>query len=116
MIEVQHLSRYYGEFRAVDDVSFTIPSKNVVGFLGLNGAGKTTTLRVIAGLLPPSAGTVTIDGVDMATAPESFRKRIGFLPETPPLYGEMTVAGFLGFIADVRRLRGARRRVGGQAA
>jgi ABC-2 type transport system ATP-binding protein len=102
MIEVQHLSRYYGEFRAVDDVSFTIPSKNVVGFLGLNGAGKTTTLRVIAGLLPPSAGTVTIDGVDMATAPESFRKRIGFLPETPPLYGEMTVTEFLHHMGKLR--------------
>ena len=88
MIEVDHLSRYYGQHRAVDDVSFQIGDNTVVGFLGLNGAGKTTTLKVIAGLLPPSAGTVRVDGVDMATAPESFRKSIGFLPETPPLYVE----------------------------
>ncbi len=102
MIEVQNLSRYYGEHRAVDDVSFTIDSNSIVGFLGLNGAGKTTTLKVIAGLLPPSAGTVTIDGVDMASAPESFRKRIGFLPESPPLYTEMTVREFLVYVGQLR--------------
>jgi ABC-2 type transport system ATP-binding protein len=102
MIEVQNLSRYYGQHRAVDSVSFRIESNSIVGFLGLNGAGKTTTLKVIAGLLPPSAGTVTIDGVDMATAPESFRKRIGFLPETPPLYTEMTVVEFLRYVGRLR--------------
>ncbi len=102
MIEVQNLSRYYGQHRAVDGVSFTIASNSIVGFLGLNGAGKTTTLKVIAGLLPPSSGTVTIDGVDMATAPESFRKRIGFLPETPPLYTEMTVVEFLRYVGRLR--------------
>ena len=91
MIEVSHLSRFYGNHRAVDDVSFTIASNTIVGFLGLNGAGKTTTLKVIAGLLPPSAGTVRVDGEDLASAPESFRQRIGFLPETPPLYIEQTV-------------------------
>ena len=90
MIEVSHLSRFYGNHRAVDDVSFTIASNTIVGFLGLNGAGKTTTLKVIAGLLPPSAGTVSVDGEDLASAPESFRQRIGFLPESPPLYTEQT--------------------------
>lgn len=102
MIEVDHLSRYYGQHRAVDDVSFQIGDKTVVGFLGLNGAGKTTTLKVIAGLLPPSGGTVRVDGVDMATAPESFRKSIGFLPETPPLYVEQTVTEFLRFVGQLR--------------
>ena len=102
MIEVSHLSRYYGDHRAVDEVSFTIASNTIVGFLGLNGAGKTTTLRVIAGLLPPSAGTVRIDGEDLATAPESFRKSIGFLPETPPLYVEQTVREFLRFVGRLR--------------
>jgi ABC-2 type transport system ATP-binding protein len=103
MIEVQSLSRYYGTHRAVDDVSFTIGENTVVGFLGLNGAGKTTTLKVIAGLLTPSSGAVRIDGVDMTDASVDFRKRIGFLPETPPLYTEMTVTDFL---VHVGRLRG----------
>ena len=102
MIEVSHLSRFYGDHRAVDDVSFTIASNTIVGFLGLNGAGKTTTLKVIAGLLPPSAGTVRVDGEDLASAPESFRKRIGFLPETPPLYVEQTVREFLRFVGRLR--------------
>lgn len=102
MIEVQSLSRTYGAHRAVDDVSFTIGQHQVVGFLGLNGAGKTTTLKLIAGLLSPSAGTVRVDGVDIADAPVSFRKRIGFLPETPPLYTEMTVSDFLRYVGRLR--------------
>ena len=107
MIEVSHLSRFYGDHRAVDDVSFTIASNTIVGFLGLNGAGKTTTLKVIAGLLPPSAGTVSVDGEDLASAPESFRKRIGFLPETPPLYTEQTVREFLRFVGRLRGMPAA---------
>jgi len=107
MIEVSHLSRFYGEHRAVDDVSFTIASNTIVGFLGLNGAGKTTTLKVIAGLLPPSAGTVQVDGEDLATAPETFRKRIGFLPESPPLYTEQTVREFLRFVGRLRGMPAA---------
>jgi ABC-2 type transport system ATP-binding protein len=107
MIEVSHLSRFYGDHRAVNDVSFTIASNTIVGFLGLNGAGKTTTLKVIAGLLPPSAGTVRVDGEDLASAPESFRKRIGFLPETPPLYVEQTVREFLHFVGRLRGMSNA---------
>ncbi len=108
MIEVQSLSRYYGDHRAVDDVSFSISDNSVVGFLGRNGAGKTTTLKVIAGLLSASAGSVRIDGVDMAEADVDFRKRIGFLPETPPLYLEMTVTDFLRHVGMLRGMsRGA---------
>jgi ABC-2 type transport system ATP-binding protein len=107
MIEVQSLSRYYGTHRAVDDVSFSIGANTVVGFLGLNGAGKTTTLKVIAGLLTPSSGSVRIDGVDMTTASVDFRKRIGFLPETPPLYTEMTVTDFLRHVGRVRGMSGS---------
>lgn len=102
MIEVESLSRYYGAHRAVDDVSFAIGENTVVGFLGLNGAGKTTTLKVIAGLLTPSAGSVRIDGVEMTSASVDFRKRIGFLPETPPLYTEMTVNDFLRHVGQLR--------------
>jgi ABC-2 type transport system ATP-binding protein len=107
MIEVESLSRYYGTHRAVDNVSFTIGKNAVVGFLGLNGAGKTTTLKVIAGLLAPSSGSVRIDGVDMTTAAVSFRQRIGFMPETPPLYTEMTVSAYLRYLGQLRGMPSA---------
>ena len=102
MIEVQSLSRYYGSRCAVDKVSFSIHANEVVGFLGLNGAGKTTTLKVLAGLLLPSGGGVTVDGVDMSESPTDVRGRIGFLPEDPPLYTEMTVRDFLAFVGGLR--------------
>ncbi len=102
MIEVQSLSRFYGSRCAVDRVSFSIAENEVVGFLGLNGAGKTSTLKVLGGLLLPSGGEVTVDGVDMSTNPIDVRSRIGFLPEDPPLYTEMTVSDFLRFVAGLR--------------
>jgi ABC-2 type transport system ATP-binding protein len=102
MIEVQSLSRFYGSRCAVSDVSFSIAANEVVGFLGLNGAGKSTTLKVLAGLLLPSGGEVTIDGVDMSEAPIRVRSQIGFLPEDPPLYTEMTVHEFLLFVGGLR--------------
>ncbi|MCB9779651.1 MAG: ABC transporter ATP-binding protein [Alphaproteobacteria bacterium] len=102
MIEVSNLSRFYGRFCAVDDVSFSISDGEVVGFLGRNGAGKSTTLKVLAGLLTPSSGTVVVDGVDMTDAPTGFRQRIGFLPETPPLYDDMTVRDFLSYVGSLR--------------
>jgi ABC-2 type transport system ATP-binding protein len=102
MIQVEALSRFYGNHTAVDGISFSIQAHEVVGFLGLNGAGKTTTLKVLAGLMPPSSGRVVIDGVDLETAGVDFRSRIGFLPETPPLHGEMTVTEFLHFIGALR--------------
>lgn len=107
MIEVQSLSRFYGAHQAVRDVSFSIRANEVVGFLGLNGAGKSTTLKVIAGLLPPSAGTVVVEGVDVTKAPVSFRARIGYLPEDPPLYREMTVTEFLTFLGQLRGMSSA---------
>ena len=102
MIEVQSLSRYYGSRCAVDQVSFSISAREVVGFLGLNGAGKTTTLKVLAGLILPSGGSVSVDGVDMSSSPTAVRARIGFLPEDPPLYTEMTVADSLRFVGGLR--------------
>jgi len=107
MIEVQSLSRYYGSRCAVDRVSFSISSREVVGFLGLNGAGKTTTLKVLAGLILPSGGDVSVDGVDMASSPTGIRARIGFLPEDPPLYTEMTVADSLRFVGGLRGMTDA---------
>lgn len=102
LIEVSNLSRFYGRFCAVDDVSFSISDGEVVGFLGRNGAGKSTTLKVLAGLLTPSSGTVVVDGVDMTDAPTGFRQRIGFLPESPPLYDDMTVRAFLAYVGRLR--------------
>lgn len=103
MIEVTGLTRYYGEFAAVQDVTFQISTGEVVGLLGLNGAGKSTTMKVLAGLLAPSRGRVLVDGIDVAQAPEALRGRIGYLPEDPPLYGDMTVRAFL---AHCGRLKG----------
>jgi ABC-2 type transport system ATP-binding protein len=107
VIQVNDLTRYYGERRAVDAASFTIGANEVVGFLGLNGAGKTTTLKVLAGLLLPSAGTVTFDGHDVATSGVAMRSQIGFLPEDPPLYLEMVVRDFIRFVGGLRGMSGA---------
>jgi ABC-2 type transport system ATP-binding protein len=103
MIEVRHLTRYYGDFPALRDVSFNVREGEVIGLLGLNGAGKSTTMKVLAGLLPPSDGSVTIDGVDVDGS-EELRSRIGYLPEDPPLYTDMTVRAFLAHMARLRGL------------
>ncbi len=102
MIEVEGLTRYYGEFPAVQDVSFSIGERVIVGFLGLNGAGKSTVLKVLGGLLMPSAGKVTIGGVDATDAPDSLREKIGFLPEDPPLYDDMRVNEFLVWCGEIK--------------
>ena len=112
MIEVKGISRRYGDFVAVDDVSFEVAKGEVVGFLGPNGAGKTTTMRMITGFLPPSAGEITVAGHDLGAAPLALRRAIGYLPETPPLYPEMRVCDYVRYVAalkDVPRAdRGAR--------
>lgn len=95
MVEVKGLSRYYGDFAALKDVSFTIQEGEIVGLLGLNGAGKSTALKILAGLLTPSAGSVKIGAQDALRDPMRLRGRIGFLPEEIPLYRDMTVRGFL---------------------
>jgi ABC-2 type transport system ATP-binding protein len=102
MIQVEQLSKYYGARAAIRDLSFRIDAGEVVGFLGLNGAGKTTTLRILGCVLLPTSGTVRLDGEDLLTAPRQLRARIGFLPETPPLYEEMSVGEYLAFVAGLR--------------
>ena len=104
VIETLDLTKLYGDFLAVDRVSFRVERGEVVGFLGPNGAGKSTTLRVLAGVLPPSAGTARIGGYDVLRSPRDARRLIGYLPERPPLYPEMTVAAYLGFMARVKDL------------
>jgi ABC-2 type transport system ATP-binding protein len=107
MIEVKNLTLYYGDTSAVQDVSFSIQDREIVGFLGLNGAGKTTILKMLAGLLYPSAGTICMNGVDAVTDADSLRARIGFLPEDPPLYEDMRVGDFLRWCGAVRGMSAA---------
>ncbi len=106
MIEIAELTKYYGERKAVGPLSATIEDGEIIGLLGLNGAGKTTTLRVLACDLLPSSGTVVVDGLDVVDHPHEVRQKIGYLPDTPPLYAEMTVAEYLGFVARLRGVPG----------
>src|ERR1700722_16679972 len=110
MITIKNLSKRYGEILAVDDLTFSVAPGEVLGFLGANGAGKSTTMRMIAGFISPTTGEVTVCGHDIERAPVAAKSCIGYLPEGAPSYGEMTVAEFLDFIADVRGLSGERRR------
>ena len=105
MILAENVSKFYGAHAAVSGLNFSIAEGEVVGLLGLNGAGKTTTLRILSGLLVPTSGKISIGGLDMAENPEHVRARLGFLPETPPLYAEMTVADYLRFVARLKGLK-----------
>ena len=109
MIEVQHVTKRYGPVAAVDDVSFRVEAGQILGFLGPNGAGKTTTMRVLTGYLPPTEGTATIAGFDVLEEPIEVKRRTGYLPESPPLYPDMTVREYLTFIARINRLPAAER-------
>src|ERR1700687_2919323 len=102
MIEVKNLTKAYGDFVAVRDVSFKAESGSILGFLGPNGAGKTTTMRIITGYMPATAGTVLIDGLDIFTESLEARRKIGYLPENPPLYLDMRVEAYLRFVAKLR--------------
>jgi ABC-2 type transport system ATP-binding protein len=102
MIEVEGLSKSYGNFAAVRDVSFSAKKGDIVGFLGPNGAGKTTTLRMLTTFMPASSGTARVAGYDISSHGDQVRKRIGYLPENPPLYNEMTVAEYLTFVAEIK--------------
>ncbi|MCS7292531.1 MAG: ABC transporter ATP-binding protein [Gloeomargarita sp. SKYBB_i_bin120] len=102
MITVEHLTKRYGSTLAVDDLNFTVEKGEILGFLGPNGAGKTTTMRMLTGYMPPSSGTAKIAGYDVLDDSLEVRRRIGYLPETPPLYREMTVEGFLHFVARIK--------------
>jgi ABC-2 type transport system ATP-binding protein len=110
MIEIRNLTKRYGGLTAVNDISFTVSPGEVLGFLGPNGAGKSTTMKMITGFLTPTSGTVSVCGHDVENAPLAAKACMGYLPEGAPSYGEMTVRGFLEFIADVRLLTGDRRR------
>ncbi|NOT58725.1 MAG: ABC transporter ATP-binding protein [Acidobacteria bacterium] len=102
MIEVEHLTKSYGAGLAVNDISFTVNNGEIFGFLGPNGAGKTTTMRILTGYLPATGGTARVAGFDVFDDSMEVRKRIGYLPETPPIYPEMDVTNYLKFVARIK--------------
>jgi len=101
MIELKKITKKYGDFRAVDNLNLTVARGEIFGFLGPNGAGKTTTIKMLAGVLEPSAGTITIGGIDMLKQPEAAKRIIGFIPDRPYLYEKLTGMEFLKFTADL---------------
>ena len=109
MIDVQNVTKSYGAFEAVKDVSFSVEQGEILGFLGPNGAGKTTMMKMITCYMPPTGGRITVDGLDVINDSMGVRKKIGYLPESTPLYEEMGVRDYLHFIADVRKVNGADR-------
>jgi ABC-2 type transport system ATP-binding protein len=106
MIHVSNLTKYYGDYAAVQNVSFDVPRGKVVGFLGPNGAGKSTTMRILAGYLTATSGRATIDGLDVFWQPVDVRRRIGYMPESCPLYPELRVAEYLTFRGGIKGLHG----------
>ena len=102
MIEVQHLTKRYGPVTAVDDISFSVERGEILGFLGPNGAGKTTTMRVLTGYMPPTDGKAIVAGYDVFEQPIEAKRRTGYLPETPPLYPDMSVRDYLSFVARIK--------------
>src|SRR5450759_3234846 len=110
MIEVQHLRKVYGDTVAVADLSFELAAGEILGFLGPNGAGKTTTMRILTGYTPATSGVVRVAGHDLAREPQNVRAILGYLPESAPVYPEMSVRGYVDFFAEVKGLRGGARR------
>src|SRR6201997_4710331 len=106
MIAVKELTKRYAHTTAVDQISFEVPKGQIVGFLGPNGAGKTTTMRMLTCFLPPTSGTATVAGFDVLEQPLEVKKRIGYLPETPPIYPEMATSEYLQFVGKLKGLSG----------
>lgn len=105
MIELKHVTKRYGAVEAVHDLSFRAPEGQIVGLLGQNGAGKTTTLNMLTGYFPPTSGQVLVDGKDMLYEPRACKRCIGYLPEKPPLYDEMTVKAYLAFVCELKEVQ-----------
>ncbi|HOA55750.1 MAG TPA: ABC transporter ATP-binding protein [Clostridiales bacterium] len=104
MIEIQNLTKQYGQIKAVNNLNFTVEKGEILGFLGPNGAGKTTTMNIITGYIPSTEGTVRVCGYDILESPKEVKKRIGYLPEQPPVYMDMTVIDYLNFVADLKKV------------
>ena len=112
MIQVENLTKRFGQHVAVDSIDFTVDSGEILGFLGPNGAGKSTTMNILTGYISATEGTALIDGIDILEQPEEAKKKIGYLPEFPPLYGEMTVTEYLNFVSEIKGVRTSDRKAG----
>jgi ABC-2 type transport system ATP-binding protein len=110
LIEVKNLTKRYGSNLAVNDISFTVNDGEILGFLGPNGAGKTTTMNIITGYMSATSGECVINGANILSEPEKAKKNIGYLPENPPLYNDMTVREYLGFVAEIKKVKKAERK------
>ncbi|MBF0292838.1 MAG: ABC transporter ATP-binding protein [Nitrospinae bacterium] len=110
MIKVENLTKNYGAFKAIDGISFNVERGEICGFLGPNGAGKTTTMRILTGFMPPTEGRVELGGLDIADNVIEVKKKVGYLPESTPLYGEMRVYEYLDFVAEIKGLKGSARK------
>jgi ABC-2 type transport system ATP-binding protein len=110
VIEVQHLTKRYGPVMAVDDISFRVERGEILGFLGPNGAGKTTTMRILTGYMPPTDGKAIVAGFDVFDQPIEAKRRTGYLPETPPLYPDMSIIEYLGFVSKIKGVPSGERR------
>lgn len=109
MLEVNNLNKKFGDFQAVKNLNLQIRKGEIFGFLGPNGAGKTTTMRMVTCFMPPSSGTIKVDGLDTASESMPVRRKIGYLPENNPIYNDMTVTEYLRFVAEIRGIKGSRR-------
>ncbi len=107
MIQAEGLTKYYGSLKAVDELTFQVAAGEIVGFLGPNGAGKTTTMRILTGFMPPNDGTASVAGYDVVEQSLEVRKRVGYMPETVPLYKDMSVRGYIAYLAELHGMRGA---------
>ena len=105
MIKVEHLVKRYGNRNVVDNLSFTVEKGQIVGFLGPNGAGKSTTMNMITGYISATEGNIEIDGIDIFEEPEKAKKKIGYLPEQPPVYPDMLVREYLSFVCDLKKVK-----------
>lgn len=112
MIRVENLTKYYGNLRGVTDISFRVEEGEVLGFLGPNGAGKSTTMRILTGYMPPNSGSAWVADINVSESPLEAQKNLGYLPETNPLYGEMTVRAYLNFVASMKGMSGAEKDAG----
>ncbi|MDR0919666.1 MAG: ABC transporter ATP-binding protein [Oscillospiraceae bacterium] len=104
MVKIENLTKYYGIFKAVNNISFEIPDNEIIGFLGPNGAGKSTTMNIITGFLPATSGNVTVEGYNIQSQPKAAKRQIGYLPEFPPLYQDMKVKEYLKFVAGIKEV------------
>ena len=111
MIEVKNVSKKYGNYVAVDNISFEVNDNEIVGFLGPNGAGKTTTIKMLTGYIEPTSGRIIVDGFDVMKNPRKAKRQIGYMPENVPMYKDLTVKEFINYMAELKGLKGKEKKM-----